>query len=53
MKKEELIRLLEAKIASLRTLKASVERLNDLQRAAEIQIEIDDTQATLNDTRNT
>ena len=49
MKKEDLIRLLEAKIASLKTLKVSVERLGDLQRAAEIQIEIDDTQATLND----
>lgn len=52
MKKEDLIQLLEAKITSLKTLKTSVERLGDLQRAAEIQIEIDDTQATLNDTRS-
>ena len=52
MKKDELIRLLEAKISSLKNLKASVERLGELQRAAEIQIEIDDTQATLNDTRS-
>lgn len=51
MDKEELIKLLEAKINSLTTLKASVERMNDLQRAVEIQIEIDETQATLNDTR--
>jgi hypothetical protein len=52
MKKEDLIQLLKAKITSLQTLKSSVERLGDLQRAVEIQIEIDDTQATLNDTRS-
>lgn len=49
MNKDELIQMLQAKINNLHTLKASLERLNELQRAAETQIEIDETQATLND----
>jgi hypothetical protein len=49
MDKEELIAMLEAKINSLVTLKGSLERLNELQRAQEVEIEINDTQALLNE----
>ena len=49
MDKEELIAMLEAKIDSLGALKSSLERLNELQRAQEVQIEINETQALLNE----
>jgi hypothetical protein len=49
MDKEELIAMLEAKINSLVTLKGSLERLNELQQAQEVEIEINQTKALLNE----
>jgi hypothetical protein len=52
MDKEELIAMLEAKINSLVTLKGSLEKLNELEQAEKVQIEINETQALLNEQRS-
>jgi len=52
MDKEELIAMLEAKINSLVTLKGSLEKLNELDQAEKVQIEINETQALLNEQRS-
>ena len=49
MDKPKLIAMLQAKINSLGMLKRSLERLNELERAAEVEIEINTTQAFLNE----
>jgi hypothetical protein len=49
MNKSKLIAMLQAKINSLATLKASLERLNELEKAEEVEIEITNTQAFLNE----
>ena len=49
MDKPELIAMLRAKINSLATLKRSLERLNELEQAQKVQIEINETQALLNE----
>jgi hypothetical protein len=49
MDKPELIAMLRAKINSLGTLKRSLERLNELEQAEKVQIEINETQALLNE----
>jgi hypothetical protein len=52
MDKEELIAMLEAKINSLVTLKGSLEKLKELEQAEKVQIEINETQALLNEQRS-
>jgi hypothetical protein len=49
MDKPELMAMLRAKINSLGTLKQSFERLNELEEAEKVQIEINKTQALLNE----
>ena len=49
MDKPKLIAMLQAKINSLGTLKRSLERLNESEQAEKVQIEINETQALLNE----
>jgi hypothetical protein len=49
MNKSKLIAMLQAKINSLTVLKRSLERLNELEKAEEVEIEITTTQAFLNE----
>ena len=52
MDKEDLIAMLEAKINSLVTLKGSLEKLNELEQAEKVEIELNETQALLNEQRS-